>query len=168
MARARGRPRRPALGLLGWLLLTFAAAAIGALGSAGAGRFYEQLARPGWAPPAWLFAPAWTALYLLMAVAAWLVWRRHGFRGAPVALGLFVLQLAANALWTWLFFVWREGNWAFTEIVVLWLLIAGTLLVFARRSALAAALLSPYLIWVTYAAALTYAAWKLNPAVLGS
>lgn len=155
------------LGLIGWLALTFAAAAIGAFASTSAGAFYESLMRPSWAPPAVLFAPVWTVLYLLMAVAAWLVWRARGFAGAPLALSLFVLQLAANALWTWLFFVWRRGDWAFAEIVVLWLLIAATALAFARHSRPAAALLLPYLAWVTYAGALTRAVWTLNPGVLG-
>lgn len=154
------------LGLLFWLLATFAAAVIGALGAASAGTFYEQLARPTWAPPAWLFAPVWSALYLLIGIAAWLVWRVHGLRGASGALGLFVLQLAGNALWTWLFFVWRQGSWAFVGILTLWLLIVATLIAFVRLNRLAAALLAPYLAWVTFAAALTYSVWKLNPAVL--
>src|SRR5690606_10580565 len=96
-------------GLLGWLGVSFAAAAIGGFASANAGDFYVRLIRPDWAPPGWLFGPVWTILYLLMAVSAWLVWRERGFRGAPVALGLFLAQLAANALWTWLFFAWRLG-----------------------------------------------------------
>lgn len=160
-------PRRQVTGLLGWLLLTFAAAAIAAVASAGAGDFYLQLVRPAWAPPAWLFGPVWSVLYLLMAVAAWLVWRGHGWRGAPVALGLFVAQLALNALWTWLFFVWQAGGVAFAGILLLWGLVAATAAAFARRQALGALLLLPYLAWVTLACALTYATWKLNPALLG-
>ena len=83
------------------------------------------------------------------------------------ALGLFVAQLGANALWTWIFFVWREGAWAFAEIVVLWVLIAGTLALFWRIRKLAGLLLIPYLAWVTYAAALTFATWQMNPQLLG-
>ncbi|HEU0076865.1 MAG TPA: TspO/MBR family protein [Longimicrobiaceae bacterium] len=157
---------RQALGFLAWLLVTFAAAAVGGVASAGAGSFYEQLTRPGWAPPASQFGPVWSVLYLLQAVAAWLVWRARGFRGARTALGLFLAQLAANALWTWLFFAWRQGALAFGEILVLWVLIAATLAAFGRVRPLAAALLLPYLLWVSFAAALTFAVWQLNPRLL--
>ena len=158
---------KPLLGLAGWLGITFAAAAIGALGSANAGPFYGQLARPGWAPPAWLFGPVWTALYLLIGIAAWLVWRKGGLRGARTGLALFLVQLAANALWSWLFFAWRQGAWAFADILLLWLLIAGTLVAFARLDRVAALLLAPYLAWVTFAGALSYSVWKLNPTLFG-
>lgn len=160
-------PPKQAIGLAAWLVLTFSAAAIGAFASAQAGAFYMQLVRPAWAPPAWLFGPVWSALYLLMAVAAWLVWREHGWRGAGAALGLFIVQLVANALWTWLFFVWHQGAWAFAEVLLLWGLIVGTLIAFWRLKKIAAALLVPYLVWVSFASALTLAMWKLNPAVLG-
>lgn len=159
---------RQVLGLFGWLALTFAAAAAGAVASSDAGAFYRQLALPAWAPPAALFAPVWTVLYLLMAVAAWLVWRRHGFGGARAALALFVAQLAANGLWTWLFFVWRQGALAFAEIVLLWLLLLATVIAFRRLHAPAAALLLPYLAWVTFAGALTLVTWRMNPQVLSS
>jgi translocator protein len=154
------------LGLVGWLVLTFAAAAIGGLASASAGTFYQQLVRPDWAPPAALFGAVWSALYLLIGVAAWLVWRTHGFRGAGIALVLFVVQLAANALWTWLFFVWHQGGLAFAEIVLLWGLIVATVFAFSRLHSLAAALLLPYLAWVTFACVLTFSVWKLNPTAL--
>jgi len=117
---------RQAFGLLGWLVLTAIAATIGALASVNAGAFYEQLTRPSWAPPAWLFAPVWSTLYAFMALSAWLVWRAHGFAGAWKALALFIIQLAANALWSWLFFTWRRGGLAFAEVLVLWVLIAAT------------------------------------------
>jgi benzodiazapine receptor len=157
---------RQILGLLGWLVLTFAAAAIGAIASANAGAFYEQLTRPEWAPPGWLFAPVWSALYLLMGISAWLVWRVRGFRGAGVALFLFVVQLAANALWTWLFFSWHLGALAFAEILLLWALILGTVVAFWRARPIAGALLLPYLAWVTFACALSFATWRLNPLLL--
>jgi len=154
------------VGLFAWLVLSFAAAATGAVASSEAGTFYEQLVRPGWAPPAWLFAPVWTVLYLLMGTAAWLVWRQHGFKQARTALALFVIQLAANALWTWVFFVWHQGALAFAEIVLLWCLIAVTIASFWRFSRVAAALLLPYLAWVTFASALTFATWRLNSHLL--
>jgi len=159
-------PVKQAVGLLCWLLTTFAFAAVGALASTQAQAFYGQLVRPAWAPPAWLFAPVWTALYLLMAIAAWLVWRAHGLRRAGVALSLFIVQLAANSLWTWLFFVWHQGAVAFAEVLFLWALIVATIVAFRRLHARAALLLLPYMAWVAFACALTYAAWKLNPGIL--
>ena len=157
---------RQVIGLIGWLLLSFAAAAVGAAASARAGTFYEQLTSPGWAPPGWLFGPVWTVLYVMMAIAAWLVWREHGFREGRTALGLFIVQLVANALWTWVFFAWQQGALAFAEIIVLWCLIVATIAAFRRLNTLAAVLLIPYLAWVTYATALTCAMWRLNPGIL--
>jgi len=154
------------MGLFAWLILSFTAAATGAVASSDAGAFYEQLARPRWAPPGWLFAPVWTVLYVLMGTAAWLVWRLHGFKQARVALALFVIQLAANALWTWVFFVWHQGALAFAEIVLLWCLIAATIASFRKFSNVAAALLLPYFAWVTFASALTFATWRLNSHLL--
>jgi translocator protein len=155
------------LGLAGWLLASLATAGIGGLASIEAAQFYGQLVQPSWSPPAWLFGPVWTVLYLLMGVSAWLVWRVHGFRGAGAALKLFIAQLLVNALWTWLFFAWQLGAIAFAEIVVLWVLIAGTIVMFWRLHRVAAILLLPYLAWVSFAAALNFALWRLNPAVLG-
>lgn len=159
-------PTSPLLGLLGWLAICFMAAALGGLASANAGNFYSQLVRPVWAPPAWLFGPVWTLLYAMMAVAAWMVWEAQGWRKASTALTLFVVQLAANALWTWLFFVWHLGAAAFVEIVLLWLLIAATALMFWRVHKFAAVLLVPYLAWVGFASALSFAMWQGNPQTL--
>ncbi len=156
-----------ALGLVGWLLASFAAAAVGAIASSNAGGFYQQLVQPAWAPPASWFGPVWTVLYALMAVAAWLVWRQGGFRHAGGALLLFVVQLAVNALWTWLFFSWRLGMLAFVEIILLWLLIVMTMVAFRRVNQTASILLLPYLLWVSFAAALNYALWQANPQVFG-
>ena len=158
---------RQILGLTAWLLVCFGAAAVGGAASARAGDFYAQLVRPAWAPPSWLFAPVWTLLYLMMAVAAWLVWRTRGFAGARGALTLFLVQLALNALWTWLFFAWRLGAAAFAEILLLWVLIAATAFLFWRVRPVAGLLLLPYLAWVTFASALTFAVWRGNPGVLG-
>ncbi|MBB3832664.1 tryptophan-rich sensory protein [Xanthomonas arboricola] len=155
------------LGLLGWLALCYAVPGLGALASIQAASFYADLQRPAWAPPGWLFGPVWTALYGMMAVAVWLVWRRGGWAGAHLALRMFVLQLALNGLWSWLFFAWHMGAWAFADIVVLWLTLAATIGVFAKRNSLAAWLLVPYLAWVSFAAALNYSVWQLNPQVLG-
>ena len=155
------------LGLLGWLLVAFAAAAVGGFASASAGEFYRDLVRPSWAPPGWLFGPVWSVLYAFMGISAWLVWRTHGFAGAKCALLVFMLQLAANALWTWLFFVWRQGGLAFAEILLLCALIVVTTGLFWRFSRIAAVLLLPYLAWVLFASALTLSIWRLNPGLLG-
>ena len=159
--------KREFLGLAGWLLVAFAAAAIGAVASINAADFYHALVRPAWAPPAGVFGPVWSVLYLLMGIAAWLVWRERGFAGARAALALFLVQLAANALWSWLFFAWHRGAWAFGEILVLWALIVATIAAFWRVRALAGALLLPYFAWVSFATALACQTWRLNPAVLG-
>ncbi len=162
------RPLRSQIvGYAAWLAVTFIFAALAAIASARAGAFYLDLARPPWAPPAWLFAPVWSVLYLLMATSAWLVWRGRAWAEARGVLTLFLVQLAVNALWTWLFFVGRFGALAFVEILLLWLLIAATIVGFWRLHRLAAALLLPYLAWVSLACALSYSTWQRNPGVLG-
>jgi tryptophan-rich sensory protein len=158
--------QQQALGLAGWLAASFLAGGLGAVASASAGAFYAQLSQPAWAPPAWLFGPVWSVLYVMIGVAAWLVWRKHGFSGATAALCLYGAQLVANALWTWLFFVWHLGALSLVEIIVLWLLIAATIGAFWRLHRLAAFMLLPYLAWVSFASALTYSLWQLNAAVL--
>ncbi|MEO8505756.1 MAG: TspO/MBR family protein [Acidobacteriota bacterium] len=159
--------QREVLGFVGWFVVSFAASAVGAVASIQAKSFYSQLVQPSWAPPSSVFGPVWTVLYALMAIAVWLVWRSGGFRANRTALSLFVVQLALNALWSWLFFAWHRGAWAFADIVVLWALILGTLVSFWRTRPLAGALLIPYLLWVSFAAALNYAVWQLNPQILG-
>ncbi|MGA8260210.1 MAG: TspO/MBR family protein [Arenicellales bacterium] len=154
-------------GLAAWLVVVFIAAAIGAAASGQAGPFYTQLARPAWAPPPSIFGPVWTVLYALMSIAAWLVWRIGGFLAAKSALTLFLAQLALNALWSWLFFGWHHGALAFADIVVLWALIIATVISFWRIRPLAGALLVPYLLWVSFASALNYSVWQLNPQALG-
>ena len=155
------------LGLVAWLIATLAAGGIGAFASASAAAFYSHLTQPSWAPPAWLFGPVWTVLYVFMAIAAWLVWRERGFRGARTGLWLFVIQLIANAAWTWLFFQLHLGALSTIEILVLWLLIAATIYTFWPVHRFAAMLLVPYLVWVSFAAALTWYLWRMNPALLG-
>lgn len=153
-----------ALGLL--LVVTGAAAAAGSIASIQAADFYQQLAQPPWAPPAAVFGPVWTLLYLLMAVAAWLVIRTFGWPAARPAITLYLVQLVFNALWTWIFFRWRSGSLALLEILVLWTLLLITVRAFWRARRLAGVLMLPYLAWVTFATALTYALWQRNPAVL--
>ena len=129
-----------------------------------AASFYAQLSKPWWAPPGEVFGPVWTILYTLMGVAAWLVWRRPGAKA--LALGLFGVQLAANSLWSWLFFAWHLGALAAAEVLVLLSLIVATVVGFSRSSALAGLLMVPYLLWVSFASVLTWAVWRSNPGLL--
>lgn len=158
--------RHQLIALAGWLLLSCAAAGLGAVASIEAKTFYALLTRPSWAPPSWIFGPVWSVLYVLIGLAAWQVWRSSGFTANRTALVLFILQLAANALWSWLFFAWHQGAVAFAEILVLWMLIVATTLSFWRLNALAGALMLPYLAWVTFATALNLSVWRLNPGLL--
>lgn len=153
-------------GFIAWFLLCFLAAALGAMASVNAGSFYTELVRPDWAPPGWLFGPVWTILYIMMAVAVWLVWRVDGVMGAQLACSLFLLQLVLNALWSFLFFMWHMGAWALVDIVLLWVCLLATIIAFWQLSVLAAWLMVPYLLWVSIAALLNYRVWQLNPGVL--
>ncbi len=161
---SRPDPHWRALVLL--LGITGAAALIGSIASVRAGEFYEQLLKPTWAPPPQVFGPVWSVLYVLMAVAAWLVVRAWGWPRARPAITLYLLQLVLNALWTWLFFRWRLAWVALAEILALWALLLLTVWTFWRVRRLAGVLLLPYLAWVAFAAALTYAMWRRNPGVL--
>ena len=154
-------PQRRWLALAGWVLLCFAAAAGGGIFLPG--DWYATLQKPSWNPPGWIFGPVWTVLYTLMAVAAWLVWQQGGWRQQRRPLGCFLVQLALNALWPPLFFGWHRPGAALAEIGLLWLAIALTLVSFRPVSRAAAWLLVPYLAWVSFAAALNFALWRLNP-----
>lgn len=156
--------RKQIFGLLGWLFLVFCAALIGAIASISAASFYEQLNRPEWSPPASVFGPVWNILYFLMAISAWLVWR--DLRNTRIALTLFIIQLSVNALWSWLFFACHSGLFAFLDIILLLALIAATIIKFWKINRFAAALMIPYLAWVSFASALTWELWQSNPGVL--
>lgn len=154
--------RRLVVGLLGWVWLTLAAGVSGARFQPGT--WYTELVKPAWTPPNVLFPLVWTTLYVMMGVAAFRVWWRHGFRNAPLALALFGLQLGLNAGWSWLFFGRHAIGAALVEIGVLGVTIVATALAFQARDRLAARLLLPYLAWVCFAAVLNFAIWRLNPA----
>ncbi len=156
---------RGVLSWFGWVLLTGVAAAVGGLASRNARGFYQTLDRPPWAPPGWLFPVVWPVLYLLMATAAWMV-SRAGGPGRDGALALYVVQLVANAAWTWLFFALRRGGWAMAEVLVLLALVAATQVAFYRVRPVAGVLLLPYLAWVAFATALTWSVWRRNPELL--
>lgn len=148
------------LALIAWVGLCFLTAWIGSRFSPG--EWYSQLQKPSWTPPGYLFGPVWSFLYLTMGVAAWLVWKRAGFAGARIALILFIAQLAFNGMWSWLFFGLHKPGLAFAEILALWVMILGTLIAFWQKSPPAGILLTPYLIWVSFAAVLNFAIWQMN------
>lgn len=143
------------------LLAVVLVAAIGGLASNSAAD-YGRLQQPSWAPPAWLFGPVWTALYALMAVAAWLVWRSGSAAETKGPLFAYAAQLVLNAAWTPLFFGLGWRGVALIEIAVLWAVLLTTVVLFFRRSAVAGWLLVPYLVWTTFALCLNFAVWQLN------
>jgi tryptophan-rich sensory protein len=149
--------------LIGLVALCLSAAGVGGLiTSMTVGNWYQALAKPVWTPPDWVFGPVWTLLYLLMALAAWLVWRRAGWPAARIPLAWFALQLALNISWSALFFGLRSPGLAALEIIGLWLAIAATVIAFWGRSTAAALLLLPYLFWTLFALALNFRIWQLN------
>lgn len=146
--------------LLPWALLPFLAAVGGAAFPPDA--WFAALAKPSWQPPNWLFGPVWTALYLMMGLAAGLVWLRGPSTAVRAALTVFAVQLVLNALWTPVFFGARALGAALLVILLMWLAIALTIMRFWPVHRLAAALLLPYLAWVSFATALNAALWRLN------
>ncbi|MFO1033323.1 MAG: TspO/MBR family protein [Hyphomicrobiales bacterium] len=149
-----------------WALFLFLLLCLGVGAAAGAATsgpvqdWYPTLVKPFFNPPPWIFAPVWTVLYIMMAVAAWRVWRT-GLLARP-ALWIFGLQLALNFLWSFLFFSLHSPGLALIEIILLWLAIAATLRAFYTHDGWAAALLAPYLAWVSFAAVLNASVWMLN------
>ena len=160
-------PRAPHWGALGALAVaTLATAAVGAFASIDAKDFYAALNQPSWSPPPAVFGPVWSVLYVMMCVAAWLVVRRLGMPAAWPPLRLYAAQLVLNALWTWLFFRWHLGAIAVVEVLLLLTMVVATARTFWRARPLAGWLMVPYIAWVGFASALTFAMWRLNPGVL--
>lgn len=125
--------------------------------------WYAGLKKPPFNPPDWIFAPVWTTLFLLMGISLYLVWSKETLgKSKKAAVAAFAIQLALNSLWSFLFFGLRAPLFGLLEIVVLWLFILLTLLLFYRLSRPAAFLLLPYLVWVSFATALNYALFALN------
>ena len=155
--------RRDWLVLVAFVLVCFGAGALGSWFTTPAlDGWYANLRKPAWNPPNWVFAPVWSALYLLMAVAAWLVWRRAGFRAPRGALCLFSSQLILNVTWSVLFFGLRSPIAALGGIAMLWVAIVATIVAFSRTSPAASWIMAPYRAWVTFASALNLAIWRLN------
>jgi benzodiazapine receptor len=154
---------RSALVLVGFLAVCFAVAGLGGWATASSVQsWYPTLRKPSFSPPDWLFGPVWTALYTMMAVAAFLVWRQAGLNGGRLALGLFAVQLLVNLAWSPVFFGLRQILAGFIVIIVLWVAIAATTIAFSRHSVVAVMLMIPYLLWVTFAGVLNGALWWLN------
>jgi benzodiazapine receptor len=149
-----------AIAFVGSLAVVFAAASVGSQYLPG--EWYASLRRPALTPPNWIFGPVWTALYLMMGIAAGLVIRQAGWRRCLPAIGLFLMQLALNAAWSYLFFGLKQPGAALVDIGLLWLAIGATIFAFARWSKLAAALLVPYWLWVSFASYLNFEFWRLN------
>lgn len=143
-----------------WVGLCFAVAFLASRFQPGV--WYQELVKPSWTPPNWLFGPVWSLLYLMMGVAAWLIWKQNGFSGAILPLGFFLLQLILNGLWSWLFFGKHLIGVAFIDIVLLWAAILVTMILFWQRQPLAGILFLPYLLWVSYASTLNFALWRMN------
>lgn len=125
--------------------------------------WYAGLVKPALNPPAWVFGPAWTTLYALMGIAAFLVWKNGWERkDVRMALGVFGIQLFLNAIWSIIFFGLQSPGWALVDIVLLWFAIVWTIVIFYKISRPAAYLLVPYLLWVSFASYLNYSIWMLN------
>ena len=149
--------------LAGFLILCFGAAASGArVTHVAVQTWYPTLRKPTWNPPAWIFGPVWTVLYLLMAVAAWCVWQQTGRLTLAGPLGIFLLQLLLNAAWSPLFFGLRNPLAGLIDVGLLWGAIGWTLITFWQVTPLAGALLIPYWLWVSFATVLNFVIWRLN------
>ena len=152
-----------ALGLVVALLACYGAAAVGGLFTSGSVQeWYPTLIKPSWNPPGWVFGPVWTALYGMMSVSVWLVWLERARRPVVAPILLFAVQLAFNAAWSPLFFGLHRPGLAFVDIVLLWLALVVTVYMFLKQRLAAGLLLVPYLLWVSFAAALNFAIWRLN------
>ncbi len=146
------------LALAAFFALVIAAASTGSL--YGPGPWYESLQKPFWTPPNWLFPIAWTVLYAMIAIAGWRVWEAQGL-GA--ALAVWVIGLALNAAWSWLMFGRQEIGWALADLILMWISIVAFIALAWPLDRLAAWLFVPYLVWVSYAGALNFVIWRLNP-----
>ena len=134
----------------------------------GVSTWYPTLIKPSFNPPAWVFGPVWTLLYIMMGIAAFLVWRRGlDADGVKIALTVFAIQLALNGLWSILFFGLQAPGWALAEIILLWMAIGITTLLFWRVDPTAGLLLLPYWAWVSFATVLNASLWWLNRSAPG-
>jgi translocator protein len=151
-------------GLVLWVGLCYLVAWTGAQVSPGIASsvWYEALNKPDWNPPGWLFGPVWSALYTMMGVAAWFIWKEFGFKDAKPALIVFLIQLGLNGLWSQIFFNLQEPGWAFAEIIFLLAAIIITTYLFFQKNRIAGWLMTPYILWVGFATILNGTIWVMN------
>ena len=156
-------PARFALALLAFVAACFGAALVGStFTTPSVPEWYGSLVKPSFTPPNWLFGPVWSMLYLAMAIAGWLVWRRQRESSTTLPLALFGGQLVLNVLWSILFFGLQATGIALVEILILWTAIFATLLSFWRISTIAGWLFVPYLTWVSFATIMNFEICRLN------
>lgn len=152
------------IGFIIILLITYSAAAIGSIGMGNSiAEWYPTLNAPSFKPPNWIFGPVWSLLYTLMAIAAFLIWRKGWNNyGVKVALALYAVQLILNSLWSIIFFKWHLLDFALIEIIILLIIIIITCINFRRIDKWAGILFIPYILWVSFATVLNGAFWYLN------
>lgn len=148
------------VGLAFWIVLTFGVAAIGSQFEPG--DWYRTIAKPTWTPPGWVFGPVWGMLYLAMSISAWLIWRQRAIVRVTAPLALYFAQLAANGLWSWLFFGRQLIGAALVDLLVLLLLLVQMTVMFMRIRKAAGIMMVAYLLWVSFATALNFQIWRLN------
>lgn len=140
--------------------------AVGAIAGTATAReipgWYAGLVRPAIAPPNWVFGPVWTTLYILMGISLYLIWKLPPDQARNLALAAFGIQLVLNFFWTFIFFSCKSLGWAFVEIIVLWIMLVFTMVLFWRLKPIAAWINLPYLLWVSFATLLTWSYWRLN------
>lgn len=152
--------KRNLVGLIAWIILCYGAMWVGSHHPPG--EWYARLMKPTFTPAGWIIGLVWFVLYTSMGIAAWRVWRQGGFSGARLALALFLVQLALNAAWTYIFFGLQSPGLAFAEIMLLWGAILLTLIAFWKKDRVAGGLMLAYLLWVSFAAFLNFTIWRLN------
>ena len=153
------------IGLVGFIVVCLGAGGLGAIATTPEIEgWYKTIEKPSWNPPDYVFGPVWTTLFIMMAIAAWMVWKKDGFQAVSLAMTLFAIQLVLNIAWSWIFFGMHQPGWAFVEIVILGLAIAATTVAFFRCSRLAGWLMVPYGAWVSFAGVLNFTIWQLNAA----
>lgn len=160
MSHETTSPWKSTLTLLCWILISFSAASSAIF--VRPDEWYAQLSKPSWNPPSWLFGPVWSVLYVMMGIAVWMIWTQGGWKENRLPLTLFSLQLLLNAIWTPLFFGLHRPDLALIDIILLWLALSSTLVVFFARRKSAGRLLIPYIAWVSFAAFLNFTIWRLN------
>jgi benzodiazapine receptor len=151
------------IGLVVFIFICLGAGGLGAIATTPEIKgWYTTLEKPSWNPPDYIFGPVWTTLFVMMAIAAWLVWKPGGVKVVVIPMTLFAFQLVLNVSWSWIFFGMHQPGWAFIEIIVLWMFILATTVSFFRRSRMAGWLMLPYIAWVSFASVLNFTIWHLN------